>query len=76
MTDMEAERAFREMLPCEEAKVNIQTMKVRKLGTPSGIEIERHPSLVTKTFLIFPNGEKSIIRIEAKMLKLCDSKAV
>lgn len=71
MTDMEAERAFREGLPCEEAKANIQTMSVRKLGVPSGILVERHASLITRTFLIFPNGENSIIRYEAKSLKIC-----
>lgn len=72
MTDMEAERAFREMLPCEERKTNIHTGYIRKLGVPSGIIIERHPSLISKTFLVFPNGGNSIVRYQAELLRLSE----
>ena len=71
MTDMEAEWVFREGIECEESKVNIHTGKARRLGAPTGILIERHPSKITRTFLIFSNGENSIIRYEAKGLKIC-----
>lgn len=72
MTDMEAERAFREMLPCEEKKTNIHTGDIRKLGAPSGIVIERGESQLTKTFLVFPNGGNSIVKYQAELLKISE----
>ena len=72
MTGMEAERAFREMLPCEERKTNIHTGHIRKLGAPSGIVIERGESQLTKTFLVFPNGGNSIVRYQAELLRLSE----
>lgn len=72
MKDFEAEKAFREMLPCETSKANIHTGNIRKLGVPTGILIERHESQITKTFLIFPNGGKGVVRYQAEMLKLAE----
>lgn len=72
MTGMEAERAFREMLPCEEKKTNIHTGGIRKLGAPSGIVIERGDSTLTKTFLVFPNGGNSIVKYQAELLRLSE----
>lgn len=72
MKDIEAEKAFREMLPCETNRADIHTGNIRKLGVPSGILVERHESQMTKTFLIFPNGGKGIVRYQADMLKLAE----
>ena len=72
MTDCEAEKAFREMLPCKTTRADIHTGEIRELGIPSGILIERHESQMTKVFLIFPNGGKGIVRYQAEMLKLAE----
>ena len=73
MTVEEAERAFREQLPCETIAPEINTMKVRKFEKPTGLLIERHESELTKVFLIFAAGENSVTRYQIELIKLADS---
>ncbi len=72
MNIADAERAFREMLPCETVRPDISTGKILKFEKPIGLLIERHESLLTKHHLIFPIGEKSIIRFEIDRVKLSE----
>lgn len=73
MTVSEAERSFREQLPCVTAAPDINTMEVRVLGVPVGLLIERDESLLTKMFLIFRSGEKSQLRYQIELIKLEES---
>lgn len=72
MKDIEAEKAFREMLPCETNKPNVFTGNITKLGVPVGIFIERYEPPTTKTFLVFLDEGKGIVRYQAEMLKLAE----
>lgn len=70
MNAAEAERAFWEQLPCETLNPDINTRKVKQLGIPIQLLIERHDSGLTRMFLSFKGGEKSISRYQIEMLKV------
>lgn len=70
MNAAEAERAFREQLPCETLSPDVNTRRVKQLGIPVQLLVERHESGLTRMFLSFKGGEKSISRYQIEMLKV------
>lgn len=73
MTAAEAEKAFREMLPCETKTLDTSLMRILKYDKPYELIIQRDDSLLTKTFLVFKSGENCLIRYPIEKLKLSEN---
>ncbi len=70
MSEAEAVRAYREMLPVETIHPDISAMKIRKYDMPIGILYERGESLLTTIYLLVREGERSLTRYEISKLKI------
>ena len=73
MTEAEAEKAFREMLPVETIRPDISTLKVRKYDKPFQIIYERHDSLLTKVLIAVKSGERAITVYPIEKLRLSEN---
>ena len=70
MNVFEAEKAFNEGLECETISPDFNTRKIKKLGVPCGLHIERHESGLSRMFLSFKGGERSISRYQIEKIKI------
>ncbi|MBQ3021925.1 MAG: hypothetical protein IJD91_01180 [Clostridia bacterium] len=72
MTVEEAERAFREMLPCELLGWDCFYREDRNLGRPIKIVYEKGGSLLTSVSLVF-GDERCIVEYPIERLKLVEN---
>ena len=70
MTEAEAVKAYREMLPCETTVPDMATWKTRKFEYPVKLVYKGPGALLTKVFLVFQTGEKSTSEYPIEKLKL------
>lgn len=73
MSEAEAIKAYREMLPVETIGSDISSGKIRKFGMPIGLLYERNGALFTQVHLIVPEGERATSRYPIEKLKLSEN---
>lgn len=73
MNIAEAEKAFREGLPCETKTLDTSLMRILKFDKPYELIIQRDDSLLTKMFLVFKSGENCLIRYPIEKIKLSEN---
>lgn len=59
MSEAEAVKAYREMLPCRTMVPDMATWKHREFEYPIKLVYKGPGALLTKVFLVFKSGEKS-----------------
>jgi hypothetical protein len=73
MTEAEAVKAYKEMLPCETTVADMQNWKKKKLGYPIHLVYKGPGALLSRVFLVFQTGEKSLSEYPIEKLKLVES---
>ena len=76
VTEAEAIKAYREMLPCETTVPDMATWKTRKFDYPMKLVYKGPGALLTRVFLVFKSGEKSEAEYPIEKLRLSERKAV
>jgi hypothetical protein len=72
MTEAEAVKAYKEMLPCETTVADMQNWEKRKLGYPIHLVYKGPGALLSRVFLVFQTGEKSLSEYPIEKLKLVE----
>ena len=72
MTEAEAIKAYREMLPVETMVPDISTGTTRRFDMPIHLVYKGPGSLLTKVFLVFETGEKSVSEYPIERLRLVE----
>lgn len=70
MTEAEAIKAYREMLPCETTVPDMATWETRKFEYPIKLVYKGPGALLSRVFLVFQTGEKSLSEYPIEKLKL------
>ena len=76
MSEAEAIKAYREMLPCETTVPDMATWKTRKFEYLTKLVYKGPGALLTKVFLVFKTGEKAEVEYPIEKLRLSERKAV
>ena len=70
MTEAEAVKAYKEMLPCETTVADMQNWEKRKLGYPIHLVYKGPGALLSRVFLVFQTGEKSLSEYPIEKLEV------
>ncbi len=70
MSEAEAIKAFREMLPCETTVPSMADWKTRKFEYPIKLVYKGPGALLAKVFLVFQTGVNSVSEYPIENLKL------
>jgi ribosomal protein S6 len=73
MTEAEAVKAYKEMLPCETTVADMQNWEKRKLGYPIHLVYKGPGALLSRVFLVFQTGENSTSEYPIEKLELVKS---
>ena len=73
MTEAEAIKAYREMLPVETTVPEMSTGAIRRFDMPIHLVYKGPGSLLTKVFLVFETGGNSIAEYPIERLRLVNT---